>query len=215
MTQAFVVEAEPRTAQGTGASRRLRRTGKIPAILYGGNDEPKSITISQNELMKQLKNEAFYAHILTINLEGNAVQAVLKDLQRHPVRDDVVHADFQRVVADQLLRKAVPLHFIGEDVAPGVKLGGGMIEHMLNDVEIECLPANLPEFIAVDVSKIELDQVIHLEDLTVPEGVTLIELKHGNNVGVVSCHLTKAGAGIDDEGEADSAEGDAAEEGDQ
>ncbi|MAY27090.1 MAG: 50S ribosomal protein L25/general stress protein Ctc [Polycyclovorans sp.] len=209
MTQTFVVEAEPRVAQGTGASRRLRRTGKIPAIIYGGNDGPQNITISHNELLKQLKVEAFYAHILTIELEGKNVQAVLKDLQRHPVRDEVYHADFQRVVADQVLRKSVPLHFIGEDVAPGIKLGGGMIEHFINEVEIECLPADLPEFIAVDVSKLALGEVIHLADLSLPQGVTLIELKHDNNIGVVSCHLTKVGK-LDEE----EAEGDEAAEGD-
>tara|TARA_R110000851_G_scaffold71383_8_gene158895 strand:+ start:533 stop:1165 length:633 start_codon:yes stop_codon:yes gene_type:complete len=208
MTQTFVVEAEPRVAQGTGASRRLRRTGKIPAIIYGGNDGPQNITISHNELLKQLKVEAFYAHILTIELEGKNVQAVLKDLQRHPVRDEVYHADFQRVVADQMLRKSVPLHFIGEDVAPGIKLGGGMIEHFINEVEIECLPADLPEFIAVDVSKLALGEVIHLADLSLPQGVTLIELKHDNNIGVVSCHLTKVGK-LDEEAEGDeAAEGD-------
>ena len=204
MTQTFVVEAEPRVAQGTGASRRLRRTGKIPAIIYGGNDGPQNITISHNELLKQLKVEAFYAHILTIELEGKKVQAVLKDLQRHPVRDEVYHADFQRVVADQVLRKSVPLHFIGEDVAPGIKLGGGMIEHFINEVEIECLPADLPEFIAVDVSKLALGEVIHLADLSLPQGVTLIELKHDNNIGVVSCHLTKVGK-LDEEAEGDEA----------
>lgn len=208
MTQTFVVEAEPRVAQGTGASRRLRRTGKIPAIIYGGNDGPQNITISHNELLKQLKIEAFYAHILTIELEGKQVQAVLKDLQRHPVRDEVYHADFQRVVADQLLRKSVPLHFVGEDVTPGVKLGGGMIEHFINEVEIECFPGDLPEFIEVDVSKLALGEVIHLADLALPKGVTLLELKHDNNIGVVSCHLTKVGK-VDEE--ADAAEGEAAE----
>ena len=206
MTQTFVVEAEPRVAQGTGASRRLRRTGKIPAIIYGGNDGPQNITISHNELLKQLKVEAFYAHILTIELEGKNVQAVLKDLQRHPVRDEVYHADFQRVVADQVLRKSVPLHFISEDVAPGIKLGGGMIEHFINEVEIECLPADLPEFIAVDVSKLALGEVIHLADLSLPQGVTLIELKHDNNIGVVSCHLTKVGKLDEEEAEGDEAE---------
>ena len=198
------ITANERALKGTGASRRLRRTGKIPAIIYGGNDGPQNITISHNELLKQLKVEAFYAHILTIELEGKKVQAVLKDLQRHPVRDEVYHADFQRVVADQVLRKSVPLHFIGEDVAPGIKLGGGMIEHFINEVEIECLPADLPEFIAVDVSKLALGEVIHLADLSLPQGVTLIELKHDNNIGVVSCHLTKVGK-LDEEAEGDEA----------
>lgn len=124
------------------------------------------------------------------------------------MRDEVYHADFQRVVADQLLRKSVPLHFVGEDVTPGVKLGGGMIEHFINEVEIECFPGDLPEFIEVDVSKLALGEVIHLADLALPKGVTLLELKHDNNIGVVSCHLTKVGK-VDEE--ADAAEGEAAE----
>jgi large subunit ribosomal protein L25 len=192
MTQTFVVEAEVRAEQGTGASRRLRREGKVPAIIYGGKSGPQNIAISHNELMKQLKIEAFYSHILTLNLGGQSEQVVLKDLQRHPVREEVLHADFQRVVADQLLRKDVPLHFKGEAGAPGVKTGGGMIEHFVNEVEVECLPANLPEFIEVDLSAIELGDVVHLSSLKLPEGVTLIELKHDNDLAVASCHLTKA-----------------------
>jgi large subunit ribosomal protein L25 len=192
MTQTFVVEAEVRALQGTGASRRLRREGKVPAILYGGKSGPQNIAVSHNELMKQLKIEAFYSHILTLNLGGQSEQVVLKDLQRHPVRDEVLHADFQRVVADQLLRKAVPLHFKGEAGSPGVKTGGGMIEHFANEVEVECYPANLPEFIEVDLSNIELGDVVHLSSIQLPEGVTLIELKHDNDLAVASCHLTKA-----------------------
>lgn len=206
MTQTFVVEAEVRAEQGTGASRRLRREGKIPAIIYGGKAGPQNIAISHNELMKQLKIEAFYSHILTLNLGGQSEQVVLKDLQRHPVREEVLHADFQRVVADQLLRKAVPLHFTGEAGSPGVKTGGGMVEHFVNEVEIECYPANLPEFIEVDLSTIELGDVVHLSNLKLPEGVTLIELKHDNDVAVASCHLTKASKEDD---EAPAAESDA------
>jgi large subunit ribosomal protein L25 len=126
------------------------------------------------------------------------------------VRKVDTNADFQRVVADQLLRKTVPLHFTGENVTPGVKLGGGMIEHFVNDIDIECLPANLPEFIEVDVSKLELDQVIHLADLKLPEGVVAIELKHDNNLGVVSCHATKVrAADLEEDAEGDAADGEA------
>lgn len=196
MTQAFVVEAETRKDQGTGASRRLRRAGKVPAIVYGGKGQPQPIAVSQNELGKQLKLEAFYSHILTLRLDGQDEQVVLKDLQRHPVRDEIIlHVDFQRVVADQLLRKRVPLHFIGEAGSPGVKTGGGMVEHFVNEVEVECLPANLPEYIEVDLSAIELNQVVHLSALKLPEGVTLIELKHGNDAAIASCHLPKAAKG--------------------
>ena len=215
MTQTFVVEAEVRALQGTGASRRLRREGKVPAIIYGGNDAPQNIQVSQNELMKQLRVEAFYSHILTVKVDGVEQQAVLKALQRHPVRDEtILHADFQRVVADQLLRKTVPLHFKGDTTAPGVKLGGGMIEHHQNDVEVECLPANLPEFIEVDLSAMKLGDVVHLSNLSLPAGVSLIELKHGADITVASCHLTKAGGGDSDE-DAENAEGDDAAEGEE
>jgi large subunit ribosomal protein L25 len=210
MTQTFVVEAEVRADQGTGASRRLRREGKVPAIIYGGKEGPQNIAVSLNELVKQLRVEAFYSHILTLKLDGAEQQVVLKDLQRHPVRDEsILHADFQRVVADQLLRKAVPLHFKGDATSPGVKLGGGMIEHHQNEVEVECLPANLPEFIEVDLSNMQLGDVVHLSNLTLPEGVTLIELKHGADITVASCHLTKAGAGDDS---AEAGDGEDAEE---
>ncbi len=209
MTQTFVVEAEVRADQGTGASRRLRREGKVPAIVYGGKEGPQNIAVSLNELVKQLRIEAFYSHILTLKVNGAEQQVVLKDLQRHPVRDEsILHADFQRVVADQLLRKRVPLHFKGDATAPGVKLGGGMIEHHQNEVEVECLPANLPEYIEVDLSAMQLGDVVHLSNLTLPQGVALMELKHGADITVASCHLTKAGAGDEDE----AAEGASADE---
>lgn len=192
MKQSFVVEAEVRSTHGKGASRRLRREGKVPAILYGGKGEPQSIQLDHNELGKQLKLEAFYSHILTINVAGKSEQAVLKDLHRHPVRHtDILHVDLQRVLADQLLRMRVPLHFLGEAVAPGVKTGGGKFEHLLNEVEVECLPANLPEYIEVDVSAMELNDALHLSQLTLPEGVTPVELKHDNDQAVIAIHLPR------------------------
>lgn len=191
MSQNFVVNAEVRVDQGKGASRRLRRTGRLPAVVYGGNKAPQSLSVDHNELWKSLKHEAFYSKILTLKIGGEAEQVVLKDLHRHPVREEVMHMDLQRVLADVEIRMRVPLHFKGGDVAPGVKTGGGMLEHLLNDVEVECLPANLPEFFEVDVSALDVGASIHLSQLPVPTGVTLVELKHGNDAAVVAIHLPR------------------------
>jgi large subunit ribosomal protein L25 len=192
MREAFVIGAEVRTDQGKGASRRLRRTGKVPAIVYGGKTEPQMIAVSHNELSKHLKIEAFYSHILTLNFGGQSEQVVLKDLHRHPARDEILHMDLQRVLADKLLRMHVPLHFKGADVAPGVKTGGGLVEHHLIQVEVECLPKDLPEFIEVDLSNLNVNDSVHMSQLQVPAGVTLIELKHGNDASVVAIHLPRA-----------------------
>ncbi|MGQ0699232.1 MAG: 50S ribosomal protein L25/general stress protein Ctc [Panacagrimonas sp.] len=192
MAQSFVVNAEPRVEQGTGASRRLRRTGRLPAIVYGGNQPPQPVSVNHNELWKHLKHESFYSKILTLNLAGATEQVVLKDLHRHPVREEVMHMDLQRVLADVVLRMRVPLHFKGEEVAPGVKTGGGIFEHLLNDVEVECLPKDLPEFIEVDVSAMNVHDAIHMSALTTPEGVVLVELKHDNDQAVIAVHLPRA-----------------------
>jgi large subunit ribosomal protein L25 len=192
MKESFVITAESRSAQGKGASRRLRHTGRIPAILYGGKSEPQSITVDHNELSKHLKTEAFYSHILTVNLDGKPEQAVLKDLQRHPVRDEIMHMDLLRVLADQLLRMHVPLHFKGGEVAPGVKTGGGIIEHHLIQVEVECLPKDLPEFLEVDLSALNVNEAVHLSQLKLPEHVALVQLKHGNDASVAAVHLPRA-----------------------
>ncbi|MFT4047043.1 MAG: 50S ribosomal protein L25/general stress protein Ctc [Solimonas sp.] len=188
----FVVNAEARVDQGKGASRRLRREGKVPAIVYGGKDEPASIAVSGNELFKHLKVEAFYSHLLTLNLAGATQQVVLKDLQRHPVSGYAIHVDFQRVLADKLLHMHVPLHFKGAEIAPGVKTGGGIVEHQLNQVEVECLPAALPEYIEVDLSGLNVNESVHLSQLKLPEGVALVQLKHGNDQSVASVHLPRA-----------------------
>jgi large subunit ribosomal protein L25 len=194
MKQNFVIEAESRSVQGTGASRRLRRAGLVPAIVYGGKQEPQMITVSHNELWKQLKLESFYSAIITLKVGDDTQQVVLKDLHRHPVRDSIMHMDLLRIQADVALRMRVPLHFLGADVAPGVKTGGGMMERLLNEVEVECLPRFLPDFIEVDVSALNVNDSIHLSQLKLPEGVALIELKHGNDEAVVAVHLPKGGA---------------------
>lgn len=192
MKENFVVNAESRADQGKGASRRLRREGKVPAIVYGGKDEPISLSLSHNEMWKHLKTEAFYSKILTLKLNGADQQVVLKDLQRHPVNDTLIHVDFQRILADKLLRMQVPLHFKGADIAPGVKTGGGLVEHHLNQLELECLPKDLPEYIEVDISGLNVNDSIHLSQLALPEGVVSVELKHGNDPSVVAIHLPRA-----------------------
>ena len=204
MAQSFVVTAEPRVEQGTGASRRLRKTGRLPAIVYGGNKQPQAISVDHNELWKNLKFEAFYSKILTLKVGNETEQVVLKDLHRHPVRDEVMHMDLLRILADVAIRMRIPLHFKGEAVAPGIKTGGGIFEHLANEVEVECLPNDLPEYIEVDVSGMNVNDSIHLSQLTLPAGVELVELKHENDQAVVAVHLPRAAK---EEEEAPAAEG--------
>lgn len=192
MREAFVIEAEVRSTRGKGASRRLRHEGKLPAIIYGGKGEPQPITVNHNELSKHLKIEAFYSHILTVKIDGVTEQAVLKDLHRHPVRNEIMHMDLQRVLADQLLRMHVPLHFKGAEIAPGIKTGGGIIEHHLIQVEVECLPKYLPEFLEVDLSALNVNEAVHLSQIKLPEHVALVELKHDNDASVAAVHLPRA-----------------------
>lgn len=192
MKQKFVIQAEARSEQGTGASRRLRHAGSVPGIVYGGKKEPQMISVNHNELWKQLKLEAFYSAIITLNVGGETEQVVLKDLHRHPVREQVLHLDLQRILADVALRIRVPLHFKGGDVAPGVKVGGGYVEHLLNEVEVECLPKDLPESFEIDVSGLNVNESIHLSQIVLPEGVSFVELKHDNDLAVVAVHLPKA-----------------------
>jgi large subunit ribosomal protein L25 len=195
MAISFELNAEPRNDTGKGASRRLRRDGKVPAILYGGSQEPQALSLNHNQLLRNLEHEAFYSHILTVKIGGADTRAVLRDLQRHPSRPTILHVDLLRVSATEKLRLHVPLHFLGEDIAPGVKLGGGMVMHELIEVEVECLPQNLPEFIEVDVSGLHLGESLHLSDLKVPQGVTLVELARGedHDLGVVSIHARRGG----------------------
>ncbi len=191
MSNDFVLNAEVRATQGKGASRRLRREGKVPAVLYGGHKDPVMLTVGGFELDKRLKNEAFYSHILTLNIGGTEESAVLKDLQRHPSKPQIIHLDLQRVVADEELRMHVPLHFKGEAICPGVKQGGGVVQHHLVDVEVLCLPKDLPEFIEVDVSAMQLNDALHMSQLKLPEGVRLSALEHDDDQAVVSVHIPR------------------------
>ena len=191
MSQEFVIEAFPRGDQGKGASRRLRREEKkMPAIIYGGNKEATPIAIWHNELKKALEHEAFFSHIVTIELDGKKESVILKDLQRHPYKPLLTHADFLRVDKDHEIHVNVPLHFLNEDKAPAVKLQGGMITHQINELEIICLPQDLPEFIEIDLIDIEMDQVVHLSDIKLPKGVRNAALQQGDDhdLPVVAVH---------------------------
>lgn len=161
--------------QGKGASRRLRKQNLVPAIIYGGNEEATAIAIKANELVKALDNEAFFSHILTITVDGEEHKAVIKDLQRHPAKGFPMHADFLRVVKGQKIHMNVPVHFVGKEDAPGTK-DGGVLSTLVSDIEIICLPSNLPEYIEVDVSKMEIGDSYHLSDIKLPEDIVIYEL---------------------------------------
>lgn len=203
MSNEIVIVAEKRSVQGKGASRRLRREeSKVPAIVYGGNKEPQLLSIIAKDLKKALENEALYSSILTLKIDGETESVILKDLQRHPFRIDILHVDFMRVSQDQTINVHVPLHFVNEDNCKGVKLGGGMIERHMTEVEVTCLPRDLPEFIEVDVADLELGQLIHLSNLQVPAGVTLVALQQGgdHDLPVVGVSKTR-GSGSSEEAE--------------
>lgn len=178
MASSFVFDAESRTNTGKGDARRLRRAGKVPAILYGGEKYPEGLILDHNKVLKNLENEAVYSHILTIKVEGREEQVILKDIQRHPSRPIVMHMDFQRISASEKIRVHVPLHFIHEDSSIGVKRGG-VVTHSLVDVEVVCLPNQLPEYLEVDLSQVDVGQSVHLSDLKIPKGIEIVALLQG------------------------------------
>ena len=191
MKTSFELDAEFRENQGKGASRRLRREGKVPAILYGGHNEPRTLSLSHQKLLILLDNERFYSTILNLKVGEETQAAVLKDVQRHPFKNAIVHIDFQRVEENQKIRISIPLHFKGEAVSPGVKAQGGLVSHMRTEVEVTCLPKDLPEFIEVDISGLALNESIHLSQLKIPEGVHLVELAK-EDAAVVAIHSPRA-----------------------
>jgi len=180
MAVEFQLNAELRTDMGKGASRRLRHAGKVPGIMYGGKSEPTSLVFPHKDVAKSLESEAFYSHILTINVDGKAQKAVLKDLQRHPFKPIIMHLDLQRVTDTDKIRVHVPLHFKGEDIAPGVKQRRGIVNHLLKHVDVTCLAKDLPEYIEVDVSALNVGESIHLSDLKLPSGSSLPGLVAGS-----------------------------------
>ena len=170
----FEFTAFPRAGEGRGASRRLRRSGRAPGIVYGGTVAPQPIEIDHNALFHALRNEAFHASILTMKLGGDASKVLLRDVQMHPFKNEILHVDFQRVDENRKIHMKVPLHFVNAEVSPAVKLGGALVSHVLNEVDVSCLPRDLPEFVEVDLSQLESGKAIHLSELKLPAGVTAI-----------------------------------------
>lgn len=186
----FEVDAVIRHDKGKGASRRLRREDKVPAIVYGSDKPAISLSLEHKSISKALGIEAFYSHILTLKTGTDAESVILKAVQRHPYKPRILHVDFQRINANEKLHMHVPLHFIGDAEAPGVK-EGGVVSHIMGDVEVSCLPADLPEYIEVDVSNLAMNQILHLSDLKLPKGVELVALTHDDDKPVVSIHMPR------------------------
>lgn len=206
MSNDFTLAAEPRNVVGKGASRRLRREeGKVPAIIYGDGKAPENVTLIHKDLAKQLENEAFYSHVVTLKMPSGDQEVILKDLQRHPAKPRILHADFLRVSKTKKLQTKVPLHFINETTSIGVKMQGGVVSHNMTDLEISCLAADLPEYIEVDLADVEVGQIVHISDLKLPKGVESVALAHGadHDLPVATINKPKASAEEDEsEGEA-------------
>ena len=195
MAGSFVFDVQVRAELGRGHARRLRQAGKVPAVLYGGDEAPLGLILDHNKVLKALENEATYSHILTLRFDGKEATAILKDLQRHPSRPIIMHMDFQRVSESQKIRVHVPLHFVNQEISVGAKKGG-VITHNLVDVEVICLPSQLPEFLAVDMAKVDLGQTVHLSNIALPPGVEIVELHQGpeHDLVVASIQSGKLGA---------------------
>jgi len=219
MAEKFDLIADYREDAGKGASRRLRHQGKVPAIIYGGGRPPRSLSFDHNKVTQQLENESFYSSVLNIKVGEKSQPAIIKDIQRHPSRRQIMHIDFQRILADQAIRMNVPIHLLGADVAVGVREGGGTVSQMRNDVEVVCLPKDLPEYLDLDISNLELDGLMYLTDIKLPEGVEIPELAQEveQEQPIVSIHIIKEEV-IEEEIEVEVAEGEvpvAGEEGEE
>ena len=199
----FKLDASVRTDLGKGASRRLRREDKLPGIIYGGEEAPVSITLDHNKVNNSADFEAFYSHVLEINLDGKVVEVLVKDMQRHPFKPKITHIDFQHVIAGQDVHTNVPLHFVNEEKSAAVK-AGGIAEHHVTEIEVTCLPKNLPEFIEVDMAGVEMGQTLHLSDLTLPAGVSSVELAkndEAHDLAVVTVKPAPKAADAEEDGE--------------
>ena len=194
-------QATKRDAQGTGASRRQRRAGQLPGIVYGGTKDPQPITLDHNELYHLLKKEVFHSSLLSVEVDGEKETVILRDTQWHPFKQQVLHIDFQRVAADEKIHVKVPLHFIGGDDSPAVKLGGCIVSAIINDIDVVCLPGNLPEFIEVDLSALDAGHSVHVSELTLPAGVELVVRGEGDAVVATALKVRGAAADTEDEGE--------------
>ena len=215
MSQDFDLIAEIREDQGKGASRRLRREGKVPAIIYGAGRPPRQLAFDHNRVIQQLENESFYSSVLNIKVGDKSQAAIVKDIQRHPSKRVVMHMDFQRIVEDEKIKMNVPIHYLNAEEAVGVKQGGGSVSQLVNDVEVSCLPRDLPEYFEVDIAELGLNEMLHLSDIKLPEGVEIPELAQGpeHDHAIVSIQVIKVReepeeveAAEGEEGEAPAAE---------
>ncbi|MFT5082212.1 MAG: large subunit ribosomal protein L25 [Lentisphaeria bacterium] len=205
----FKLDVMPREVSGKGASRRLRREANlVPAIIYGGTKKPQNITIKANELFKHLDNEAFYSHIITLNVNGKSEDVILKDLQRHPAKTMIYHADFFRISKTKKLTTRVPLHYINESTSKGVKTQGGQVSHSMIDIEISCLPGDLPEYIEVDFQDVELGQTVHISNVAFPKGVESVALSHGpdHDLPIANIHKPKGASETSSDSEEEGGE---------
>jgi len=193
------INAVKRDVKGTGASRRARRAGNVPGVVYGGGKEAVKLEMNHKELFLQFRHEAFHASILDLILDGTKESVLLRDYQMHPVRNTIQHIDFQRVSANEKIHVKVPFHFLHEDTAPGVKIGGGIVAHIMTEAEVSCLPKDLPEFIEVDVGALEIGQSVHLSQITLPKGIEFVALAHGNDAAVAAIAKTRGGVSDDAE----------------
>jgi len=205
----ILLNAELRTDMGKGASRRLRRANKLPAIVYGAGKDPENLTLEQKDVQHQLQFETFYTQVLELNVDGKKQDVLLRDLQHHPYKIDILHIDFQRVEAKKEVHVNVPLHFVNEDVAPGVKQEGGAISHVVSEVEIVCLPKDIPEFIEVDLGEMHMGDILHVSDLKMPAGVEVLALKQGeeHDIAIASIHARKVAEEAEEPGKAEEAGG--------
>ena len=191
------INAQKRDVHGTGASRRLRRAGHVPGVLYGGDKDAMAIELDYQTLFLQFRHEAFHASVIELNLGSEKENVLLRDFQLHPVRGTLQHIDFQRVSATEKIHVKVPFHFVNGDIAPGVKLAGGIVAHILNEADVRCLAKDLPEFIEVDLAHLELGHAVHLSQIPLPKDVEFVQLTHGNDATVAAITKTRASASED------------------
>jgi len=211
MSNVFEFNAVSRVASGTSSAKASRRNGNIPAVIYGGNSEPELIELNHNDMVKSLVNEAVYSHILKLNIGGKIENAILKDMQRHHAKTQILHMDSMRVVMGEKLKINVPLHFVNEELSPGVK-EGGVVMHSMIDVEIECLPKNIPEYIEVDLTGLQIGESIHLSQIVLADGLEIVALTHGEDHDLPVAQIMKSKAGSDDVDADGSAEEEVASE---
>ena len=191
MSEEFNLIAEMRDDQGKGASRRLRRQGKVPAVIYGAGRDPRNLMFDHNKVLRQLDDPSFYSSILNIKVGEKSRAAIVKDIQRHPSKKQIIHIDLQRIVEDEQIKMQIPIHYLGEEDAVGVKIGGGTVTKIMTELEISCLPKDLPEFLEVDISELELDQMLNVSDISLPEGVEISDIMKEQDQAIVSIQEIK------------------------